>query len=66
LACSGYGGDQEEGPHPFAVVRARGRHRGKRTILHGGRSFGTDRGFGLRWLPIEFERLGGSAGSRGS
>ena len=65
LARSGYGGDQEEVPHPYSVVRARGRHRGEGTILHGGRSYGTDRGFGLRWLPIEFEGLGGSAGMRG-
>ena len=33
--------------------------------LRGGGGFGRIWGFGLRWLPIEAERLGGSARSRG-
>ena len=32
--------------------------------LRGGRWFGSNRGFGLRWFLIRFERWGGSARSR--
>ena len=33
--------------------------------LHCGGGFGSDWGYELRWFPIVFGRLGGSAGSRG-